>query len=257
MAQSWFTKVNGVEAGPFSSSGLKGEAQGGRITPDSLVRRGDDGEWVPAQRIQGLFEAVPAIARTAPPPLAKAKPLPVEVKEPEPVAVESSAVAVESLPDIADVELPAVEFLASKAASSSGLPSGSPLNMIACPDCEEQISRRARECPHCGCAEMVSNSSSEPPTKPSTPKRYQAIQVFSWICRALALICLAAGLIATMAALGRGDIALALLEMAAAAILALICFFQGELLSAIVDIEQNTRRTGDLVDALIDAVWNQ
>lgn len=55
MAVPWYFKLNGQERGPLSGEQLKHLARTGRITTDSLVRRGVQGEWVPAGRVRGLF----------------------------------------------------------------------------------------------------------------------------------------------------------------------------------------------------------
>jgi len=54
-ASQWYYLREGVEAGPFTSDGLRSEAQAGRITPSDQVRRGDLSKWVPASRVKGLF----------------------------------------------------------------------------------------------------------------------------------------------------------------------------------------------------------
>lgn len=54
-ASQWYYLREGVEAGPFTSAGLRSEAQAGRITPSDQVRRGDLSKWVPAARVKGLF----------------------------------------------------------------------------------------------------------------------------------------------------------------------------------------------------------
>lgn len=55
MAHQWFVKSGRKEHGPFLSSQLKKLAEQGRITPETSVRRGEVGNWVPASKIKGLF----------------------------------------------------------------------------------------------------------------------------------------------------------------------------------------------------------
>lgn len=57
MASQWYVQVMGEVIGPYTSSELRQEAREGRITPDALVRKGDDGEWMLVDRIKGLFDA--------------------------------------------------------------------------------------------------------------------------------------------------------------------------------------------------------
>ena len=55
MLADWFCTIDGKRIGPFNSQQLKAAAAKGQIRPDHLVRRGDDGPWLPAGRIKGLF----------------------------------------------------------------------------------------------------------------------------------------------------------------------------------------------------------
>ncbi len=61
----WFYQTMGDVVGPLSSSELRAHAGAGRIAPDTYVRKGQDGQWLSADRIKGLFEQ-PA---SPPPPL--------------------------------------------------------------------------------------------------------------------------------------------------------------------------------------------
>ena len=56
MAAQWYVQVMGEVTGPFTSSQLREEAREGRVTRDALVRKGDDGEWILIDRINGLFD---------------------------------------------------------------------------------------------------------------------------------------------------------------------------------------------------------
>ena len=55
MASQWFYQAMGQQIGPVSAADLRNLAQRGTIAADTLVRKGPDGSWVPAQRVQGLF----------------------------------------------------------------------------------------------------------------------------------------------------------------------------------------------------------
>jgi hypothetical protein len=67
MAVEWFCQLMGSELGPFSASQIVDMARKRQITPEDMIKKGRDGEWVPAYRVKGLFEAasrpVPAQAK--------------------------------------------------------------------------------------------------------------------------------------------------------------------------------------------------
>jgi hypothetical protein len=54
MAREWFIRHSGKECGPYSGQALKLLAESGRLTPDSLVKRGEHGHWAWARQLQGL-----------------------------------------------------------------------------------------------------------------------------------------------------------------------------------------------------------
>ena len=73
MAKPWYFQVMGAEIGPLTSAELKEKVQIGQIQPDTLVRSGQDGKWIPADRWKGLLppkEEKPE----PPPPSAKTEP---------------------------------------------------------------------------------------------------------------------------------------------------------------------------------------
>ncbi len=55
MAKPWYFQVMGSEVGPLTSAELMEKVQIGQIQPDTLVRSGKDGKWVPADRWKGLL----------------------------------------------------------------------------------------------------------------------------------------------------------------------------------------------------------
>lgn len=62
MAVEWFFQSRGKILGPFAPDQLLRLAHEGKISQETQVRRGRDGEWVPATRVRGLFnEAVAAV----------------------------------------------------------------------------------------------------------------------------------------------------------------------------------------------------
>ena len=57
MPSQWYCKVMDVEIGPLTSQQLRQMAQQKRIKLDDLVRKGDTGSWVRADKVRGLFDA--------------------------------------------------------------------------------------------------------------------------------------------------------------------------------------------------------
>ncbi len=93
MSRSWYVEHNGKPVGPATSSQLKKLAQAGKINRKTRVKLGDDGDWVRAAKVQGLFAST-EIARpkqelvTTQPPVpvpAVAPPQTIVVTEPTPV----------------------------------------------------------------------------------------------------------------------------------------------------------------------------
>jgi hypothetical protein len=58
MAHQWYVQHGGKQYGPLTSANLKKLAVEGKITQSTSVRLGDEGAWIPASRVQGLFAAV-------------------------------------------------------------------------------------------------------------------------------------------------------------------------------------------------------
>ncbi len=70
MPHEWYIQHGGKQYGPLTSANLKKLAAERKITPSTNVRRGAEGNWVPASRVQGLFGAsssAPATAAASPP----------------------------------------------------------------------------------------------------------------------------------------------------------------------------------------------
>ena len=60
MAVAWFYKSESDGAfGPVSASELKKLALGGHVVPSTMVLKGDDGLWVLASKVKGLFDQDP------------------------------------------------------------------------------------------------------------------------------------------------------------------------------------------------------
>ncbi|MFQ5732031.1 MAG: GYF domain-containing protein [Planctomycetaceae bacterium] len=74
----WFCRIDGVEHGPLSYKELSAMAQHGRIDRGNQVRSGEDGAWLPAASIGGLFAgSAPSSARGAGAGMPYAPPKPI------------------------------------------------------------------------------------------------------------------------------------------------------------------------------------
>jgi hypothetical protein len=77
MAADWFCKIDGNKVGPFTPQQLKTIVAKGQLRPEHLIRRGNEGAWVPAGRVKGLFPEQSATAKPASKsPAAKSPPAP-------------------------------------------------------------------------------------------------------------------------------------------------------------------------------------
>lgn len=79
MAKPWYFQVMGAEIGPLTSAELMEKVQIGQIQPDTLIRSGKDGKWVPADRWKGLLPAKEVQPEPTPAP-AKESPAPTVTK---------------------------------------------------------------------------------------------------------------------------------------------------------------------------------
>jgi hypothetical protein len=68
MATDWYYSKNGSKHGPVKSAELKALASTGKLLPTDLVRTEGVSSWKPADKVKGLFPAIPvAVAVPAPP----------------------------------------------------------------------------------------------------------------------------------------------------------------------------------------------
>jgi GYF domain 2 len=51
----FYYRANGVVVGPLDSYQLRQHAKRGALAPDSMVKKGEDGKWVSASHVKGLF----------------------------------------------------------------------------------------------------------------------------------------------------------------------------------------------------------
>ena len=76
MASEWYYQIMGQQFGPVSAVELHALANAGTVARDTLVRKGGEGRWVCAEKVQGLFQR--SDSRSPPPstPLAAVPPIP-------------------------------------------------------------------------------------------------------------------------------------------------------------------------------------
>ena len=74
MSVQWYCRLMGAEMGPFTAAQLVEMVHSHQLTPEDMVRRGPEGEWVPGYRVRGLFDAQPrsrTVTAASPPAVAK------------------------------------------------------------------------------------------------------------------------------------------------------------------------------------------
>lgn len=157
MAIEWYVQSNGQVFGPFTPSKLKALAQHGKIGPEAQVRKGKEGKWASATRVTGLFSELTTPDRTtARKPQVDAKPLDLGASESSSISKavssgDSPKQVEESFWDelgLGDAEIN--EPLATPPQNPS-VPKFSNPNLRPCPDCSHEVSKRAKQCLHCGC----------------------------------------------------------------------------------------------------------
>ncbi len=72
MASKWYFQLGESALGPVTAGSLLERAGDGRLSPSDLVRKGSDGKWVRAERVQGLI-----FRDAVPPPIPKRNPAPL------------------------------------------------------------------------------------------------------------------------------------------------------------------------------------
>jgi hypothetical protein len=89
MAKPWYFQMMGAEIGPLTSAELMERVKLGQVQPDTLVRSGQDGKWVPADRWKGLLPAKEDKPEPQTPTHAKETP----AAKPAPAKTEAASVA--------------------------------------------------------------------------------------------------------------------------------------------------------------------
>jgi len=176
MATEWYYQNMGQTVGPLSAGQLRVEVADGQIGPDTLVRKGGEGKWVLARHLAGMFPQ-PGIATGTAKPQEKFDLLenavldwigaPMNIADrasemlAEPPPARPSRRAKEAKSDhLAIPEWHAPPDAAARTHQSAELPiresatrpgSFPPPKLPPCPDCGDMVSKRATQCPRCGC----------------------------------------------------------------------------------------------------------
>ena len=100
MATEWYYQGENGSFGPIDSADLKSFAAIGEITPTTLVRKGNDGEWVTAKNVKGLFTQTPPVVE---------KPSPQEIATPVAVPSGLPTISPNELPEVARIKLQPAE----------------------------------------------------------------------------------------------------------------------------------------------------
>jgi hypothetical protein len=79
---NWFYQIMGEQVGPLSGTELKQLARRGTIGMDTLVRK-EDGSWVQASRVRGLFSSDVSTAQSTKLPPSSTPPLPPSEAKPQ------------------------------------------------------------------------------------------------------------------------------------------------------------------------------
>jgi TM2 domain-containing membrane protein YozV len=128
MTKNWYVRRKGRVLGPATSPQLKNLATSGKITRDTEVRLGEDGEWVAASSVQGLW-----------PQPEKTKPITLDVVT---RAIAKPRTPLPSLPE-------AVALTPGPAAGREASSPPSEATRKACMFCGEMIAQTAIKCRHC------------------------------------------------------------------------------------------------------------
>lgn len=116
----WYYKELGRAKGPVSWMMLRSLAERDEIGPETLVKRSSDRDWMLATTISGLFDGLEESRGIT--------------ESPQPSSVKAGTLDEYGLlADRSPVEI-----------TSKG-------RLRPCPDCGQEVSRRAVSCPHCGC----------------------------------------------------------------------------------------------------------
>ncbi len=145
MSTEWYVALEGESSHPCSGAMLKQLAEEGRITPFTLVRKGQDGNWVVAQDVRGLIRQAPPSAEVAAPPVRAA------AATEKRISLSSDAPS-HSPPNISDSSSGAAsETFVERCLQADDKRPVDSVKLSCCRDCGKLVSGRASQCVHCGC----------------------------------------------------------------------------------------------------------
>jgi len=220
------------EYGPLAAEELRQMAREGRAIPSGEVRRGKTGPWVPADRVQGLFVANSAQASAHEPLAAAAVPPPVTFQE----APETEILDAESR---VGAESTAGASNADATANADEPDELSALGAIV----DTEMVGEVRE-------------ATEPAAPGLQTRKHVLLRRIARACRVLSGLCLVFGLIAAapawILAQHRFESSVAgalsmLIVVGSLALSAVALFSMGETIKLLIEIEQSTRRTYELL----------
>lgn len=144
MDADWFCQMGGRDYGPLNLEQIRRMVARGQVTPESLVRQGKGGSWVPATQVSGLFVTpvarvvgsaanVPAVPLAPPAPVANAPATPISVPPVPARAVAVSPIAFAPVAVAPGAPLPVglpVGVAIAPVAAVSAVPVGQPVMSV-------------------------------------------------------------------------------------------------------------------------------